>query len=371
MIPVRTLALAGGGTGGHLFPGIAVAKSYLPPGDRPLLFGSGRALESRWVGEAAEAIALDAPNLPGRLADVPRYVLRLARAMAGSLRILGARRARLVVGLGGFASVAPGLAALASRRPLLLLEQNAVPGKANRLLSALGGRVAASFADALPKLSPGARRRARVLGNPVRPEVLAGRRDPARYGLAPDRPTLLVTGGSQGAGALNRALLTAGEELSRAGVQVLALTGVADEEPVRERLRASGVRAFVAAFRPDMGDLYRTADLVLARAGGTTLAELAVLGRPSILVPYAHHGDRHQDRNAEVFARAGAARIVPEGELTGARLAREATDLLGSADVLGTMAAAALSLGVPDAAERVAGWAKELVAGRGGNGRAG
>jgi UDP-N-acetylglucosamine--N-acetylmuramyl-(pentapeptide) pyrophosphoryl-undecaprenol N-acetylglucosamine transferase len=367
----RSIALAGGGTGGHLFPGIAVAQSFLGPGGgRPLLFGSGRALESGWVGEAAEAVALDAPNLPAGARELPRYLFRLAGAFADSLRVFRSRRAGLVVGLGGFASVAPGLAALATRRPLLLLEQNVVPGKANRFLSALGGRVAVSFADALAQLPAGARGRARVLGNPIRPEVLAGVRDPARYGLAADRPVLLVTGGSQGAGALNRALADAAEELGRAGVQVLALTGVADEEMVRARLASAGVRAFVAAFRKDMGHLYRTADLVLGRAGGTTLAELAALGRPAILVPYAHHSDRHQERNAGVLTRAGAARVVPEDELTGDRLAREVIGLISGPGTLDRMAAAALRLGVPDAAERVAGFARELVRGSGGRSRA-
>jgi UDP-N-acetylglucosamine--N-acetylmuramyl-(pentapeptide) pyrophosphoryl-undecaprenol N-acetylglucosamine transferase len=358
-----TMALAGGGTGGHLFPGIAVASTFLPPGERPILFGSGKAIERRWVGEAADRVAFDAPKLPGGPREIPGFCVRLARAFEVSLRVMRARRTGLVVGLGGYASVAPGLAALLTGRPLLLLEQNAVPGIANRVLSRLGGHLAASFAASLEALTPQARGRARVLGNPVRKELLAGVRDARRFSLSPDRPILLVTGGSQGAGILNEVVLSAAPALAAAGIQLLHLTGVADEARVREGLDRAGATAFVASFSDEMGSLYRTADLVLCRAGGTTLAELGVLGRPSLLVPYVLHADRHQERNADVFVRAGAARAIPERELTPERLAREASELFSRSEELARMAAAARGLGVPDAARRVADWARELLAG--------
>ncbi len=354
------VALAGGGTGGHLFPGLAVARR-LSGGERPLLFGSGKSQEREWVGESAQAVALDAPMLPRGVRDLPRFAVRLGGALAASLRVLRGRRPDLVVGLGGYASVAPGIAALLTGRPLLLLEQNAVLGKANRLLSLLGGRVAASFGAALEGLPGRARGRARVLGNPLRPEILAGRGDHGRFGLSPARPVVLVTGGSQGAEVLNRRFVEAAPALARTGVQVLHLTGTRDEAAVREAYGAAGVAAFTRAFSRDMGTLLATADLVVCRAGGTTLAELAARGRPAVLVPFPHHGDRHQERNAAVFAAAGAARVVPENEFTAEAVERIVVALARDPVALRRMGAAASSLGVPDAAERVAAFAREIA----------
>jgi len=364
------IALAGGGTGGHLFPGLAVARALLGEDGRPVLYGSGRALEAGWVGEGAERVPLDSPLLPSRGRDVPRFLVRLARAVERSLREMRARRPDLVVGLGGYASVAPGIAALLARRPLLLLEQNVVPGKANRLLARLGGRVAASYQESVDLLPKPARVRTRVLGNPLRSDVLAGTRDAERFGLDPRRPVLLGMGGSQGAAGLNSRLAGAAVSLGRGGIQVIHLTGLRDEAAARAAYARAGVRAYVTAFSPLMGTLYRTADLVLCRAGGTTVAEVAALGRPSVLVPYPHHADRHQERNARVLMAVGAARIIREEDLTPERIGSEIVGLLGNADALARMGRAAAGVGVPDAAERVARWAVELMGGRSdGNGR--
>lgn len=366
------MALAGGGSGGHLFPGLALCRSLVAEGERPLLYGSGRSGETTWVGEAAEAVAIDAPRLPTRRGDVPRFVLRLARAVGVSLREMRTRRPDLVVGLGGFASVGPGIAALLSRRPLLLLEQNAVPGRANRLLARLGGRIAATYPESVAGLPVRARTRARVVGNPVRPELLAGRRNAASFGLSPDRPVLLVTGGSQGAEGLNRRILAAAEEIAAAGAQVIHLSGPRDEARARESWGRAGVDAFVAGFTTRMGDAYRTADLVLSRAGGTTLAELSALGRPSVLVPYPHHADRHQKQNARVLERAGAAEVVREEELDPERVRTSVANRLRDAKALAAMGRAAASLAVPDAAARAAAFAREVLeCGKGGSGRNG
>jgi len=355
------IALAGGGSGGHLFPGIALAKAL---GDRPVLYGSSRKGEAEWVGEDAERVVLDSPLLPSSRRDVPRFCMRLARAVSASVRELRTRRPDLVVGLGGYASVAPGMAALLTRRPLLLLEQNAVPGKANRFLARLGGRLAASYPESLSALDRRSRRRARVVGNPVRPGILSGVREPLRFGLSPDRPVLLVVGGSQGATGLNERVLAAADDISARGVQVLHLTGSGADDQARRTYGRRGVRAWVSPFSPDMGALYATADLVLSRAGGTTLAEITATGRPSVLVPYPHHADRHQERNAGVMVSTGAARIVTEAELTRDRFGREVLDLVTDREALEAMSTAAAGLGVPDAADRIATWARELVAER-------
>jgi len=352
------IALAGGGSGGHLFPGLALADAL---GERPVLYGSERKGEAEWVGRYAERIVLDSPLLPARRKDVPRFVLRLAMAVNASVREMRAWRPHLVVGLGGYASVAPGMAALLTRRPLLLLEQNAVPGKANRLLARLGGRLAASYPESLEALGGRCRRRARVVGNPVRPEILSGVREARRFGLSTDRPVLLVVGGSQGATGLNERVLAAAGDIAARSVQVLHLTGSGADGAARECWRRHGVRAFVSPFARDMGALYATADLVLSRAGGTTLAEIAATGRPSVLVPYPHHADRHQERNARVMVAAGAATLIREEELTRERIGRDVLDLIADRERLGAMGTAAAGLGVPDAADRIAGWARELV----------
>jgi UDP-N-acetylglucosamine--N-acetylmuramyl-(pentapeptide) pyrophosphoryl-undecaprenol N-acetylglucosamine transferase len=355
------VALAGGGSGGHLFPGLAVARSMLPEGHRPMLYGSGRAGEGEWVGERAETIALDAPMLPSRGKDVPRYLARLSRAVHCSMKEMRTRRPDVVVGLGGYASVAPGLAALLLGRPLILLEQNVVPGKANLLLSRLGGTLAATWPASLTHLTNRARKRARVLGNPVRPELFLGRRNPEKFGLRPDRPILLVMGGSQGAEGVNRRVAAAAGVFAERGLQLLWLTGPRDRDLAGDALRSAGVRAFVSPFSDDMGTVFRTADLVLSRSGGTTVAELAALGRPSVLVPYPHHKDCHQEYNARALVSAGGARLVREAELTLERITGEVVDLCFDREALSSMGRAAASVAVPDAAGRVARFAFQMM----------
>ncbi len=355
------VALAGGGTGGHLFPGLEVARTLLGEDGRPVLFGSGRAREADWVGTRARRIPLDSPMLPRRGTEVPGYCWRLLRAVGVSLGEIRRRRPALVMGLGGYASVAPGIAALLARRPLLLLEQNVVPGKANRLLARLGGRVAAAHAESLDYLPRRARDRSRVVGNPVRRSLFAGRRDPARFGLAAGRPVLLVMGGSQGARELNRRVLAAADRVAARGAQVIHLTGPRDLPAARRAWSAVGVRAFCRGFLEGMGDAYATADLVVCRAGGTTLAELAALGKAAVLVPYPHHADRHQERNARAAVRAGAARLVREAELDPARFEAEVLDLLDDREARRRMEAAGRRLGAPDAARRAAEFARELA----------
>ena len=196
----------------------------------------------------------------------------------------------------------------------------------------------------------------------MRPEITAGRSDARRFGLSPDRPVLTVMGGSQGAEGLNDRVIRAAPVFARRGVQILHLSGPHDEERVRRAYEGAGVRATVLAFTAEMGHVYATADLALCRAGGTTVAELAATGTPAVFVPYPHHADRHQELNAEVLVRAGAARIVPEAELTPSRLETEVADLFINRSALDAMAAAARRSSVPGAAQRVADWAREIVA---------
>jgi UDP-N-acetylglucosamine--N-acetylmuramyl-(pentapeptide) pyrophosphoryl-undecaprenol N-acetylglucosamine transferase len=255
-----------------------------------------------------------------------------------------------VVGVGGYASVAVVLAAWLRRMPTLLLEQNVVPGAANRLLGRLARRVCVGFAESTPFFPAG---RAVHTGNPLRAGVLAAASQPR---AARTRVGLLVFGGSQGARHLNQATLDALRLLgpTAATLAITHQTGATDVEEVRAGYASLGLDACVAPFIEDMGAAYAAADLVIARAGAMTCAEVTAIGLPAVLVPYPHAADDHQRRNAEVLVGAGAAELILDPELTGERLAACVERLVADPARRGAMAAQARGLGRPDAAERVA-----------------
>jgi UDP-N-acetylglucosamine--N-acetylmuramyl-(pentapeptide) pyrophosphoryl-undecaprenol N-acetylglucosamine transferase len=256
------------------------------------------------------------------------------------------------VGVGGYASAGVVVAAAARGVPVVLLEQNVIPGAANRLLGRLAARVCVGFAEAAGSFPAG---RALHTGNPVRAAVLE--RAGVAVGAEPGgRVRLLVFGGSAGARRLNEALVDAMRVLGAAATR-LALThqtGGADLEVVRAGYAALDLAPRVVPFIEDMGAAYAAADLVVARAGAMTCAELTAVGRPAILVPYPHATDDHQRRNAEVLVRAGAARMILDRELTGARLAADLRALADDPQARAAMARRAREIGRPDAAARVA-----------------
>lgn len=351
---LRAIAFFGGGTGGHLFPGVALAEAARRryPGCRCVFFRTERDVEERVLaGAGVESRRLSLPA-PRSARDWARYSLRslrLVRELRGVLR--GAFDA--AVGLGGYASL-PGI--LAARReglPVVLLEQNQVPGKVNRWMS--------RFVDAVSCPDPMVARRvggrAEVTGNPVRSRVVEAslrRLDAGGDGDTGVR-TVLVVGGSQGARGLNRAVLGALEELRefREKIHWIHLAGDADKRVMEESYRQGGWTARVESFSHHLPDLMASSDLVVARAGGTTLAELTVLGVPAILVPYPHHKDRHQWMNARRLEAAGGAVTVSEDRLDGATLKSLFRELLFSPERLRKMATGCRSLGRPEAADRV------------------
>jgi len=348
--------LAGGGSGGHLCPGLAVAESILreSAGSRILFLAPGRAVEDLlFAGARFERRRVTSLRGPGGYFALPH---RAVASLAQSLAILARFRPAAVVGLGGFGSVPPALAARALRVPLVLLEQNAVAGKANVFLSRRAERVYCAFSSAAREMHAPAS----VVGNPTRRDVLEGDREAAyRYfGLEPRRRTLLVLGGSQGASALNAAIVSHLHRLGtlRDGVQAIHVTGVRDVARVREAYEREGVPAFVTAFLSEMGLAYAVADLALSRAGGTTVAELLGNGVPAVLVPYPHHADRHQLRNAQEAVAAGAAVICEEGALAEPRafLQHVAGLLVVDPDRRREMAARARAAARTNAAEMVA-----------------
>lgn len=346
---------AGGGTGGHLLPGIAAAEGLRrrAPEARVLFAPTDRDEAGAW-GEAAGGERLHrlaSPRLPRRLREVGGFVAGFTTSFRGSLGALRRHSVDAVVGLGGYGSVGPGLAALASGRPAVVLEANLVPGAANRLLARLGATAAVSFEETGGLLP---RRAAVHTGNPLRSSVLTRRRDPGAFGLDAAAPVLAVVGGSLGARGLNARVAAALPLLAAAGAQVIWIAGPGEAAAMEAEARRAGVRAAVMAYCRDMAALYGTADLLLARAGGGTVAEVAALGVPAVFVPYPHHADRQQARNAGVLAARGAARVVEEEALDPERFRAEVLPLLRDAGERERMAGRARALGRPDAADRVA-----------------
>jgi UDP-N-acetylglucosamine--N-acetylmuramyl-(pentapeptide) pyrophosphoryl-undecaprenol N-acetylglucosamine transferase len=345
---------AGGGTGGHVLPGVAAAERLraMAPGARCLFATTERDAAGAWADAApAERLPIASPRLPRGAGEVASFL----RGFAASLRdsVLALRRLGVdgVVGLGGYGSVGPTLAALATDRPAVVLEANVVPGAANRWLAHLGATPAVAFEETGALLPWGT---AVHTGNPLRAAVLESRRDAAAFGLDPSAPVLGVLGGSLGARGLNARVAAALPWLVAEGVQLLWAAGAEEAAAMERAAKAAGARASVMPFCREMGLFYGTADVLLARAGGGTVAEISALGVPSVLVPYPHHADRQQVRNAEALASRGAARMVEEADLSPHRLAEEVLPLLRDGAARDRMAAAARACGRPDAADRVA-----------------
>ena len=350
MIGARVCIFAGG-TGGHVYPALAVANRLREEGWAVSWIGTRRGLEARVVPRARHPLhfisarGLRGPARPGALAAMALAVLQ-------SLSLLLRIRPALVLGMGGFVSAPGGIAAWLARRPLLVHEQNAIPGLANRMLS----RLATGLMESFPETFAG-RRGAwlRTTGNPVR-DAIAGIPDPAeRFShRAPDDPfKVLVLGGSQGAEALNRSLPAVAARLE-GPIAIRHQSGEQHHEATRARYREAGVDACVSPFVDDMADAYAWADIVVCRAGATTVAELAVAGIGSILVPYPPAADDHQRVNAEHLERRGAAIVVPEDGETELQLARALAALEGDPGRRLAMAEAARRGARPDATERVA-----------------
>ena len=354
---VKALAFFGGGTGGHLFPGLAVAERAREryPDCDIVFFRTRREVEEKVFancGFRTEMIDLSPPS--GGAGALFRYSLQSLRALAAIRKALGAGY-DAAIGLGGYASLPGIIAARHLGLPVVLLEQNQVPGKVNRL--------AAPFVDAVTCPSPevverlGGRRE--VTGNPVRGTVVrAARRRSRRFaaGVFSKRlRQIVVVGGSQGAHGINKAITGALRELFeyKGRIRWIHVAGDADKDEVEQVYREQGWEARVVNYLDDLPHELSNSDLVIARAGGTTLAELAVLGVPAILVPYPHHKDQHQLKNAETLVQAGGAMLIPEEELGADTLRTIFEEILFEPERILEMEDGALSLARPDAADEV------------------
>lgn len=353
--------IAGGGTAGHVFPALAVARHLRDLGHEVRFAGTAAGQEARLVpAEGFDFVEVQASPF------VRRVSLRAATAPVVAARSVGRCRplvetADVVLGMGGYVSVPVALAALRSRRPLVLHEQNAVPGLANRTLARPARTVALAFGEAARALPR--RTRTVVTGNPVRDEVLAVRTDRERLAkeaavqleLDPSLRTVVVFGGSQGALHLNRAFVEAIPRLARDDVQLLLLAGPAHADAIRSAIgEAPRVPVRVLAFLERMELAYAIAELVVARAGATTIAELAACGVPAVLVPYPYATGRHQEANARALQRAGAATVLFDDVLDGPVLAERVDALLGDPRALEAMASRARAWSRPDAAAALA-----------------
>jgi UDP-N-acetylglucosamine--N-acetylmuramyl-(pentapeptide) pyrophosphoryl-undecaprenol N-acetylglucosamine transferase len=339
---MTTALLAGGGTAGHVNPLLALADHWrlVDPQVDVVVLGTAEGLEARLVpARGFELFTIARVPFPRRLdAGIWRFPGRFAGAVRRTRALIRQRGVDVVVGFGGYASAPAYLAAWLERVPIVAHEANARPGIANRLAARLGGRIAITFAG-----TP--LRGARVVGMPLRSEIDTLDRGASRtealqyFGLTEARPVLLVTGGSTGARRINEAVTGAAAQISAAGWQILHITGT-DRGGVDPNV--SGYRTVPYCDRMDLA--FAAADLVLCRAGAATVTELAALGLPSVLVPYAS-GNGEQQLNARELVGAGGAVLVPDAELTPQWVATNLVSLLGRRAELQSMALAAATVG--------------------------
>jgi UDP-N-acetylglucosamine--N-acetylmuramyl-(pentapeptide) pyrophosphoryl-undecaprenol N-acetylglucosamine transferase len=352
---IERVMVVGGGTGGHLFPGIAVVEELRRrnPQVQVMFVGTERGIEARVLPRLGEKLSLvDVRPWLGRSPlQLARNVAILPKAVAQATSLLRQWKPQLVLGLGGYTAGPVLMLAAAMRIPTALLEQNAHVGLTNRLLSNTVGRAYLTYPQTLPQFGS---EKGRVLGNPVRRAFVEAAQlamhDPAGQEARARR--VLVLGGSQGAKTLND-IVPSALALASQNVSVLHQTGESAVEQVKQRYRELGVEAEVVPFIDDMARAYASASLVVARAGATTLAELCAIGKPSILIPYPHAAEDHQMKNARAMQDAGAALAIAESELSAEGLASQVRSLLVGRSERRAMAESARALGRPEAAAAI------------------
>jgi len=358
--------IAAGGTGGHLFPGLAIAQEWQRRRSVDVIFaGTAKGLESKLLPTIGYRLVLmRVEGWIGRGKKTFGAMLQLPRSLWEAWRLLRELRPDMVIGTGGYASGPLLFMAALSRYPSVVVEPNVLPGLTNRLLAPLVDIVISAFERSNRYLWA---RRVMVLGNPIRREVVQAAERPATAatGLpgAGAPKTVLVLGGSQGAHAINQLVVEALDELGplRDTVWFIHQTGQADAAWVRQAYDHRGVGGRVEPFIHAMGEVYGQADLVISRAGATTIAELTACGKPAVLIPLPQAAHQHQHENARLLESTGAAVVCEQAELTGRRLAALLSELFGDPARLQAMAAASRRLGRPDAAVTIVEACEELL----------
>jgi len=349
-----TVVIAGGGTGGHLYPGIALAKALMKhDADIEITFvGTRQGIESRVLPrEGFRLKTILSGGLLGKK-GLGRCIswLKLPVSLLQSVAFLLANRPRLVVGVGGYVSGPVALSAWALRIPVLIHEQNTVPGATNRWLGKIAGKVAITFEES-KKYFPA--HKVVATGNMIREEFTESKA--AQIPSPAGKFTVLVLGGSQGAHSINQAVLESLDSLAavKDRLHVIHQTGQSDEADVKAGYQQKGFSADARAFIYDMAEQYRKASLIICRSGATTLAEVTALGIPAVLVPFPFAAHNHQEHNARALESAGAAQVILDKDVNGEQLARIILDGMEHPERLREMAKHSFQLGRRDATERV------------------
>ncbi|GAA4900540.1 undecaprenyldiphospho-muramoylpentapeptide beta-N-acetylglucosaminyltransferase [Ferrimonas pelagia] len=356
MSQAKRLLVMAGGTGGHVFPALAVARRLREQGWEVLWLGTEERMEARLVPQHGFEIRfIDIKGVRGNgVLRKLKAPLQIFKAIGQALTIQREFKPDVVLGMGGYAAGPGGIAAWLRRTPLVLHEQNAVAGATNKILARFASKVLVAFKGVLPN--------EQWVGNPVRQELIAvGQQQPV---VAGKQLKVLVVGGSLGARVLNEVVPRAvGTIADQARFTVWHQVGRGNQAEVEQHWRASapGVGVQVADFIDDMEAAYAWADLVICRAGALTVAELAITGRPSILVPFPHAVDDHQTKNAQALVDDGAALLIPQTEFSRQALATQLQQLVQAPDTLETMAKAAHNSAAPDATEQVARCCEQLA----------
>jgi UDP-N-acetylglucosamine--N-acetylmuramyl-(pentapeptide) pyrophosphoryl-undecaprenol N-acetylglucosamine transferase len=354
------LLIAGGGTGGHVFPALAIAREWMSRGSERevVLVGTQRGIEMKLVPQAGLPLeTLRVAGLKGKGgATLVKNLAMLGPGLADALRVLRKHKPVAAFGVGGYAAGPMMLATWMNGVPNVIFEPNAEPGFTNRVLAKISKRIAAGY-----DVSAGAwGAKAVVTGCPVRPEF---------FGIAPrtlQKPfRLLITGGSQGALAINRAVIDTMDRLAarKSELSIVHQTGERDYNAVRTAYARREFPAEVVPFLTNMAERFAWADLIVCRAGAITAAEIAASGRAAIFIPFGHATDSHQLRNAQEMARAGAGRVIPEPELTPDRLSSEIFSLLDQPGEIERQSCAARSLARPNAARDIVNMIEEVARG--------
>jgi UDP-N-acetylglucosamine--N-acetylmuramyl-(pentapeptide) pyrophosphoryl-undecaprenol N-acetylglucosamine transferase len=351
------IVIAAGGTGGHLFPGLAVGEVLLKRGHSVMLIISEKEIDSLATQGRNEFRIERVPGV-GLQSKSPiaavKFLLKFNSGLNHVKALYRDFQPSAVLGMGGFTSTAPILAGRSRKIPTFVHESNAIPGKSNKLNARLVTKVLIGFEECARHFPAG---KCIVTGTPIRTS-LATRLDKAQalaaFGLEPGLKTLLVMGGSQGAHGINQALINALPQLAGQPIQIIHLTGKQDEQLMRDSYARAGIKASVAAFHHRMEEAYSAADFTIARSGAASLTELSHFALPGILIPYPYAAEDHQTFNAKIFERGGAATLLQERETTGETLAKKLLWFLDDPARLSDMSAHSASLAPQQAAERVA-----------------
>jgi len=356
---MATIVMAGGGTGGHVMPLLAVARQLQADGHQSVFIGTRNGFEAKLVppsGFPLEFIEIGGLNRVGIMRTI-RSLAQLPLSVLRSRRLIEQHQGSVVFSLGGYAAGPVVLAALWKKTPLVVMEPNAMPGLTNRKIGRFVRRALLSFPDAARYFPAG---KSEITGLPVRDEF---------FNIAPKQRdaklTVLITGGSQGSRTLNQAALGSWKYFreARTAVRFIHQTGTAAHDALAQKFAESGIEGEVAPFIDDMPAAFARADLVICRAGAGAVAELAAAGKPSILVPLPGAADQHQLRNAEAFRKTGASVLVLDPEMDGGRLFEEVEKLRTHPELLHRMGERARSFAHPDAARRAAAVLEEAISG--------